>query len=55
MSKFDDYPVHWKDAIDEHIFKRVCECKIPEPRIKNSENGISSYCNKCSKTITPKQ
>ena len=31
--------------------KRVCGCKIPEPNIKNSENGISTYCGKCSKTI----
>jgi hypothetical protein len=27
-----------------------CTCKTPEPRMKNSENGISSYCNRCSKS-----
>lgn len=26
-----------------------CECKIPEPQIKVSENGIYSYCKKCCK------
>ena len=26
-----------------------CTCKIPEPRMKNSENGISAYCVKCTK------
>lgn len=26
-----------------------CTCKIPEPIIKNSENGISAYCKKCTK------
>lgn len=30
--------------------KEKCSCKIPEPRIKVSENGIYSYCNKCGKT-----
>ena len=28
-----------------------CKCKIPEPHIKNSENGISSYCGKCAKGL----
>ena len=51
MSKFNELSIYWKAAIDEHIFKRVCECKIPEPKIKNSENGISTYCGKCSKAI----
>ena len=26
-----------------------CTCKIPEPIMKNSENGISAYCKKCTK------
>ena len=26
-----------------------CICKVPEPRIKNSENGVSAYCFKCAK------
>tara|TARA_R110002049_G_scaffold309180_1_gene518145 strand:- start:30760 stop:31038 length:279 start_codon:yes stop_codon:yes gene_type:complete len=31
-----------------------CVCKIPEPRLKVSENGIFSYCNNCSKTYWQK-
>jgi len=27
-----------------------CICKIPEPRLKVSENGTYSYCEKCAKT-----
>ena len=27
-----------------------CVCKIPEPRLKVSENGTYAYCEKCSKT-----
>tara|TARA_R110000787_G_scaffold229259_3_gene336815 strand:+ start:2318 stop:2560 length:243 start_codon:yes stop_codon:yes gene_type:complete len=27
-----------------------CSCKIPEPRMKVSENGTSAYCVKCTKT-----
>jgi hypothetical protein len=26
-----------------------CICKIPEPRMKVSENSTSSYCGKCAK------
>jgi hypothetical protein len=26
-----------------------CTCNIPEPIMKNSENGISAYCKKCTK------
>ena len=28
-----------------------CTCKIPDPRVKNSENGISGYCVKCVKPL----
>ena len=31
-----------------------CVCKIPEPRMKNSENGISAYCDKCAKSYSKK-
>ena len=31
-----------------------CICKTPEPRIKNSENGVSSYCDKCAKNYDNK-
>jgi hypothetical protein len=31
-----------------------CVCKIPEPRLKVSENGTYSYCNNCSKTYWQK-
>jgi len=29
----------------------VCECKIPQPQIKVSENGTYAYCTKCIRTI----
>lgn len=29
---------------------RVCVCTDPKPVMKNSENGISTYCKTCSKT-----
>lgn len=28
-----------------------CNCEIPQPKGKCSENGIDSYCIKCLKTI----
>ena len=28
-----------------------CTCEIPDPRMKNSENGISGYCVKCVKPL----
>ena len=31
-----------------------CVCKMPEPRLKVSENGTYSYCNNCSKTYWQK-
>ena len=31
-----------------------CECKIPDPQIKVSENGIDSYCKKCCKNYKRK-
>ena len=31
-----------------------CFCKIPEPRMKNSENGVSVYCDKCAKSYSQK-
>lgn len=37
--------------VEQDYFMKVCTCFIPEPRMKNSENGISRYCAKCSKTI----
>jgi len=27
-----------------------CVCKMPEPRLKVSENGTYAYCEKCAKT-----
>lgn len=29
--------------------KKLCECKIPKIKIKNSENGIHFYCGNCAK------
>ncbi len=31
-----------------------CVCKIPEPRLKVSENGTHAYCNNCAKTYWQK-
>ena len=28
-----------------------CNCKIPHPRMKVSENGISGYCANCIKPL----
>ena len=28
-----------------------CNCKIPHPQMKVSENGISGYCAKCIKPL----
>jgi hypothetical protein len=30
---------------------RVCDCAVPEPRMKCSENGNTSYCGICSKSF----
>ena len=32
----------------------ICVCKIPEPRLKVSENGTHAYCNNCAKTYWQK-
>ena len=31
-----------------------CVCKIPQPRLKVSENGTHAYCNNCAKTYWQK-
>jgi len=31
--------------------KKECKCKVPNPIIKNSENGIHVYCSKCAKSL----
>jgi len=36
------------------IIMENCKCKIPEPQIKVSENGINSYCKKCCKNYKSK-
>jgi hypothetical protein len=33
----------------------MCECKIPQPQIKVSENGTYAYCTKCIRTIKTKE
>jgi len=30
---------------------RLCDCAIPEPRMKCSENGNTSYCAICSRGL----
>jgi len=55
-----DYQImdHDKDAILDCINKALnmrivsrCVCKIPEPQMKCSENGVIGYCVKCLKTL----
>ena len=31
--------------------KDMCKCKIPQPQIKVSENGIYAFCIKCIRNI----
>ncbi len=41
------------EKADALFAKRIvsrCVCKIPDPAIKVSENGVSAYCRKCAKT-----
>lgn len=32
-----------------------CQCAIPKPQSKNSENGINTYCANCGKDYSPKR
>ena len=56
-------PVDFKDdfydrdplSINNDLYDFVsCVCKIPEPRLKVSENGTHAYCNNCAKTYWKK-
>lgn len=52
-----DYMISFKEIIDKQLTLCdvvSCVCKIPEPRLKVSENGTFAYCNKCSKTYWQK-
>jgi hypothetical protein len=47
--------------IEDELIKQLtltdvvsCVCKIPEPRLKVSENGTHAYCNNCAKTYWQK-
>tara|TARA_R110000822_G_scaffold75692_1_gene182093 strand:+ start:924 stop:1175 length:252 start_codon:yes stop_codon:yes gene_type:complete len=40
-----------KIKVEQDHFMSVCTCNMPQPKIKNSENGISAYCGKCAKAI----
>ena len=46
--------INWKNEQLTLTDVVSCVCKIPEPRMKNSENGVSSYCNKCAKSYSQK-
>ena len=43
-------------TVDEFLLCGVvrCVCKMPEPRLKVSENGTHAYCNNCAKTYLQK-
>ena len=51
--------LHWLEKIDNEQQLNLhavvsCVCKIPEPRLKVSENGTYAYCNNCAKTYWQK-
>ena len=31
--------------------KRECECEVPMPKFKVSENGVYAYCTNCGELI----
>jgi hypothetical protein len=47
----DDY-VKWLERQLQQSELNLCNCKIPEPTGKCSENGIISYCKKCLKNYS---
>jgi hypothetical protein len=51
---FSNIYVKWLEAKLTFTDVVSCVCKIPEPRLKVSENGTYSYCNNCSKTYWQK-
>jgi hypothetical protein len=56
MKKIKDFNKAFEHAVSEkqcdiHVVVS-CVCKIPEPRMKNSENGIIAYCGKCAKSYS---
>jgi hypothetical protein len=42
---------HLREMKQEEPSNDMCECKIPQPQIKVSENGIYAYCTKCIRTL----
>lgn len=52
----DRYQV-MQDYANQEVEKalRMCNCKMPEKRIKVSENGTSAYCEKCLREVKNQQ
>ena len=46
--------INWKNEQLTLTDVVSCVCKIPEPRLKVSENGTYAYCEKCAKTYWQK-
>ena len=42
---------HQREMKQEEPSNDMCECKVPQPQIKVSENGTYAYCTKCIRTI----
>ena len=59
--KIDELMNEVEEVVDKNITEQLtltdvvrCVCKIPEPRLKVSENGTHAYCNNCAKTYLQK-
>ena len=59
VNEYEDYTnykglitalIEWKNEALTLTDVVRCVCKIPEPRLKVSENGTYAYCEKCAKT-----
>jgi hypothetical protein len=54
---FDELRKELNEEVPEQLILTdvvSCVCKIPEPRLKVSENGTHAYCNNCAKTYWQK-
>lgn len=49
--KTEDKQLEWQNELHKDLLSKEsdCSCKVPDPRIKCSENGVYAYCVKCGK------
>ena len=59
--KIDELMNEVEEIVDKNVTEQLtltdvvsCVCKMPEPRLKVSENGTHAYCNNCAKTYLQK-